>query len=268
MQDFKGVNQSDPRYVTLSQAQLKLKDDAVIIEDSLLSLASRVFQIESFVTRELDEMNDYIESSLQSLKDRRKAEAVSSQQFAMTSINNLALLLNDVLQQMQQQMADAMGMPQKKKKGEKDGKSPELSELQKQLNEKIEGLKKSGKTGRALSQELAEMAAEQEMLRQKLEEMGEKIDQSKDGNGKNIADALKQMERTEMDLVNKQITQQTINRQKDILTRMLKSEDAMREDGRFSVAGATAPKNARIPKDPDRGTGSCNRSHRRVAAVN
>lgn len=227
MNDFKGVNQSDPRYVSLSQRQLKLRDDSKIIEDSLLSLAGRVFQIASFVTRELDAMNYNIESSLQALKDRKVPEAVSNQQFSMTSINNLALLLDDVLQQMQQQMSDASGKPKKGKKGQKQ-KTPGLSDLQKQLNQRIEELKKGGKSGRQLSEELAKLAAEQEMIRQQLQEMEDKLNNGK-GGGNNVKDAIKKMEETEMDLVNKNITQQTIQRQQDILTRLLKSEDALRE---------------------------------------
>jgi hypothetical protein len=229
MQAFEGVNQSDPRYITLSQKQLKLRDDSKIIEDSLTALAGRVFQIASFVTRELDDMNDHIEGSLQALKDRKKPEAVSNQQFAMTSINNLALLLDDVLQQMQQQMADAMGKP-KKGKGGKKQKTPGMSELQKQLNKQISDLKKSGKSGRKLSESLAKMAAQQEMIRKELEEMQQKLDEhGENGGGTGIKDAIQKMEQTEVDLVNKQITQQTIKRQQDILTRLLKAEDALRE---------------------------------------
>ncbi|HEY8401577.1 MAG TPA: hypothetical protein VIK89_09965, partial [Cytophagaceae bacterium] len=44
MKEFRKVNQTDPRFVTLSQKQLKLKDDSQIIEDSLMALAKRVFQ--------------------------------------------------------------------------------------------------------------------------------------------------------------------------------------------------------------------------------
>ncbi|MEO9852246.1 MAG: DUF4175 family protein [Reichenbachiella sp.] len=228
MTDFKGVNQSDSRYVSLSQEQLKLKDDAKIIEDSLLSLANRVFQIQSFVTREVDAMNDEIQASLQGLKDRRKAEATAHQQYAMTSINNLALLLDDVLQQMQQQMADAMGKPQKGEKGQKQN-LPGLSELQQQLNKKIDDLKKSGKSGRPLSKELAELAAEQEMLRNELQRLQDQLGENQDGVGNNLQQAIEKMEKTELDLVNKRISQETINRQKDILTRMLKAENALRE---------------------------------------
>ena len=49
-------------------------------------------------------------------------------------------------------------------------------------------------------------------------------------NGKKPGGNLpEQMEQTEMDLVNKQITEQTIRRQKEILTRLLESEKSMRE---------------------------------------
>ncbi len=230
MNDFREVNQSDPRFVRLSQHQLKLKDDAKILEDSLLSLAKRVFQIQSFVTREVEEMNSHMTGSLESLRERHQAKAISSQQFAMTSMNNLALLLSDVLKQMQQQMADAMGKPQKGK-GKGKQQSMALGDLQKQLNEKISELKKSGKTGRALSEELAKLAAEQEQIRRALQEELQKAENAagEKGGGNSAKQLIEKMEETESDLVNKRLSENTIKRQQDILTRLLESENAMRE---------------------------------------
>ncbi|HSI89563.1 MAG TPA: hypothetical protein VK927_00530, partial [Adhaeribacter sp.] len=97
MKSFRSVNQSDPRFVALGQQQLKLKDDAKMIQDSLYALAKRVFQIQSFVTREVGNMNQQINSSLQEIKERNVGKATGHQQMAMTSINNLALMLNDAL---------------------------------------------------------------------------------------------------------------------------------------------------------------------------
>ncbi len=229
MNDFKKVNQSDPRFVKLSQDQLQLKDDAAVIEDSLLALANRVFQIKSFVTREVDAMNDYMDESIDALKERNKPLAVSKEQFTMTSMNNLALLLDDVMQQMQQAMADAKGMGKGGKKGKKQ-QMPGLSELQKELNQKIDDLKKSGKSGRQLSEELAKLAAEQEMIRQQLDEMNEMMNQEGGQKpGGSLEQLLKKMEETETDLVNKRLTEQMQRRQEDILTRLLKAEDALRE---------------------------------------
>lgn len=230
MSSMKEVKQSDPRFIELSQDQLKLKDDAKIIEDSLFALAERVFQIKTFVTREVGEMNDKMEESIELLKERKQSQATGKQQFAMTSMNNLALLLQDVLQQMQEQMADMKGSGMCKKPGESPGSQPKLSDLQKQLNQQIDGLKKSGKSGRQLSEELAKLAAEQEKIRQAMEEMAGKEEgmPGKDGAG-DMKSLGEKMEETEIDLVNKKITRETIQRQEEIMTRLLETESALRE---------------------------------------
>ncbi len=103
---------------------------------------------------------------------------------------------------------------------------PGLGELQQQLNERIEQLKNSGKSGREMSEELAKMAAEQERIRRAVQEMQEKM---KEGGKMPGGDLPAKMEQTEMDLVNKQLTDQMIKRQQEILTRLLETEKSMRE---------------------------------------
>lgn len=229
MNEFKEIRQSDPRFVELSQRQLKLKDDSKITQDSLVSLSKRVFQISSFVMRELNEMNRQMDGALDALKEKRLNQATGKQQFTMTSINNLALLLDDVLQQMQEQMAQQMGMGQKGK-GKNKPMPGGLSDLQKQLSQQIQQLKKSGKSGRALSEELARLAAQQERLRNALQEMETGLD-----GGKNLGDKIDklidQMEKNEEDLINKNITDETVERQQEILTRLLEAESAVKERG-------------------------------------
>lgn len=229
MDEFKVIGQSDPRYVKLSQEQLKLQDDSKIIQDSLVSLSQRVFQISSFVMRELEEMNRQMDGAVETLKEKRISQAVGKQQFAMTSINNLALLLDDVLQQMQQQMANQMGSgkgkPGQKNKPQMGG----LSDLQKQLSQQIQDLKGSGKSGRQLSEELAKLASQQERLRNALENFETGLDGNK--LGEKIDKLIDQMEQNEWDLINKNITQETVQRQKDILTRLLETENSVQERG-------------------------------------
>lgn len=229
MNEFKEIRQSDPRFVELSQQQLKLKEDSRTTQDSLVSLSKRVFQISSFVMRELSEMNRQMDGSLDALKEKRLNQATGKQQFTMTAINNLALLLDDVLQQMQQQMAQQMGKGQKGK-GKNKPMPGGLSQLQKQLSQQIQQLKKSGKSGRALSEELARLAAQQERLRNALQEMETGLD-----GGKNLGDKIdkliEQMEENEEDLINKNITDRTIERQQEILTRLLEAESAVKERG-------------------------------------
>ncbi|HQQ81799.1 MAG TPA: hypothetical protein PK059_01360 [Cyclobacteriaceae bacterium] len=226
MKDFTTVQLSDPRYVVLSQNQLKIKDDSKVLEDSLLSLSKKDAFLSSVVTREVGELNGHVDKALEKIKDRKKNEASIDMQFSMTSMNNLALMLNDHFDQMMQMMQQAkpgMGKKKGKKKSEQS-----LGQLQQQLNQQIEEMKNgSGKSGRRMSEDLAKMAAEQERIRRALQDMQEKLKQE---GGKSLGDDIPgKMEQTEMDLVNKQITEQTIRRQKEILTRLLESEKSMRE---------------------------------------
>jgi hypothetical protein len=230
MKEFKNVNVSDPRFIELAQKQLKLRDDAKIIEDSLTALAKRTPQIESYVTRELNDMQRAMEESSKGIKERKLGVAAGKQQSAMTSMNNLALMLNNSMQQMQNQM-NAKGQSSGKKKGKQKGQS--LGELQKELGQKIQELKKSGKSGKQLSEELAKLAAKQEALRRKMEEMkkGNQMDKNGENMGQQLSDMIKQMEKNEEDLINKRLTDQLIKRQQEIETRLLEYEKAQRERG-------------------------------------
>ena len=91
----------------------------------------------------------------------------------------------------------------------------------------MEEIRKGGNSGRQLSEEMARMAAEQERIRRALQEMQENLKE----NGGQVpgGDLPGKMEQTEFDLVNKQLTEQTIKRQKEILTRLLDAEKSMRE---------------------------------------
>ncbi len=225
MNSFREIRESDPRFVDLTQKQLKLKDDSKIVQDSLISLSQRVFQISSFVMREVSEMNRQMDGALDELKEKRINQATGKQQFTMTSINNLALLLDDIVQQMQNQMASSSNKGNKKNKPMPGG----LSELQKQLSEQISELKQSGKSGRQLSEELAKLAAEQQRLRNALENFETGVDG--DNLGEKIDKLIEQIEKNEEDLINKNLTEETVERQQEILTRLLEAENAMNERG-------------------------------------
>lgn len=233
MKEFRNVNLADPRFVKLSQEQLKLQDDAKVVEDSLYALAKRVLQIESFVTRELTDMKRNMDDGVRFIRERRLPQATSKQQFAMSSINNLALMLSDVLKQMQENMASMMMSASGKKGKPKKGNtpSPGVGKKQDQLNQQMQQLKESGKGGRGMSEELARMAAEQSQIRKMLKELMDAQKGTETGRklSNEVNELLKKMDETEEDLVNKRLNQNTLNRQKDIQVRLLESEKALRE---------------------------------------
>lgn len=222
MKSFNELNQNDPGFNGIAQRQIKLKDDAKVLEDSLLALGKRDPFMGSIVTREVGDLNEHLDKVIEANKERKRPQASNEMQMTMTSINNLALMLDEHFDMLMEMMANAQPSAGKSKK---KGQKPSLSQMQQQLNQKIQELKGSGKSGRELSEELAEMAAEQERIRRALQEMQEKMKDGKLPGG----DLPSRMEQTEMDLLNKQLTDQLIKRQQEIMTRLLETEKSARE---------------------------------------
>ncbi len=241
MDKFKKIDRTDPKYVQYGQEQRKLKDDAAMVEDSLYALSKRIIQIEPIVLREIRSINEHMDEALEQVGERQTPVVTENQQYVMTSFNNLALLLDEALQQMQQQMANKQpGTGNCEKPGGKGSKpsAGDVKKMQDALSKQLEQMKgqmgkgKDGKPNRpmpGMSQQVAEMAAKQAAIRKEVERMSQELneDGSKSGNG--LKEIAKDMEELEKDLVNMRIDEATLMRQQDILTRLLKAENAERE---------------------------------------
>jgi hypothetical protein len=237
MEALRSMGPSDPNYVTQAQTQKNIKDNLKTAEDSLFSLSKRIPQIQSTVNREITAINTQIDNALENLGERKTAEANRNQQYAMTSMNNLALMLSDALSQLQDKMSEKSG------KGKK-GKQMSVSQLRKMQEKLSQNMQKAreqmqkegnGPKGQSqqqrgqMSEQLAKMAREQQMIRQQLQQLDN--EESKNG-GAGVKDADKisqQMEQIEKDIVNRKITDEALNRQKEIHTRLLEAEKAEQE---------------------------------------
>lgn len=78
------------------------------------------------------------------------------------------------------------------------------------------------------SKEFAQMAARQAALRKALEEKQRKMREQGKGS-KELQELIDQMDKVEIDLVNKRMTNDMLKRQQDILTRLLEHEKAERQ---------------------------------------
>ncbi len=225
-----------PNYVELVQGQYKIKDDFKLVEDSLQALSKRVFQIESFVTEKVNEVKKEIKSSLEELEERKKPQAAVHQQSSMKGLNDLALMLSEVLNQMQQQMANAMPGSQMCNKPGGQSSMPQgsmpknMGDLQKQLNDQMQKMREQGKDGqKGMSKEFAKMAARQAALRRMLEEKQKGRQEQGKGQDKELQKIIDEMDKTETELVNKRLNNRTMKRQQDIVTRLLEHEKAERQ---------------------------------------
>ena len=247
MLTLKKMSQADPSYVNNVQKQRSIKDNLKTIADSLYALSKRVPQIESTVNEEMNKINFNLDKSLESLGERRTPEANRYQQFTMTSINNLSLMLSEALNQLQNMQKNSKaGSGKKQKQGMK-----QLSQMQEQLNKNMQKAKEQmqksggnqGTVGKGqMSQEFGKMAQQQQMIRQALEKINR--EENKDGSGKmgNLNEAIKEMKQTETDLVNKRLQQETLNRQKELLTKLLEAEKAERDQEEDSKRESKAAK--------------------------
>lgn len=248
MDNFNPVEINTPRYVGLTQQQKKIQDDFKIVEDSLYALAKRVAQMESFITDKVGEIKINMNKSLDHLEERQKPNAAEQQQRAMKNLNDLALMLSEVMQQMQMQMSSGMPGSQMcskpggtKGKSGKEPKDAPPSEGQKELNEGMKKMgkgkqgEKGGKDGEGgkegenpTSKEFAEMAARQAALRKQLEKKQKDLKEKGKGD-KELQDIIDQMNKVEKELVNKRLNNELLMRQQDILTRLLEHERAERQ---------------------------------------
>ena len=242
MDELKEIHSYNPKFVDLAQRQMKLKGDAAMIKDSLVELSKRVMQISGFVTKEVAELNEQMEQTIDNLSVRKIQNARRSQQYVMTHTNNLAVMLSEVMDQMQQQMAQKKEGTQNcskpgnnKKKGDKKGQGQKkkmggMSKLQEQLNKQIGEMKKKMDGGqRPLSKDLAKTAAQQEALRRQLQQLNDAKEAGGEGASKELKELEDLMDKTEKDIVNNKINLETIQRQEKILNQLLKSEKAERE---------------------------------------
>jgi hypothetical protein len=211
MQDLKTINTSDPNYVPLAQVQKGIKDNLKTAEDTLYSLSKRIPQIQSTVNREVEAINSHIDAALENLGDRRTAQANANQQYAMTSMNNLALMLADALNNMQQQSQSSKSS--KSSKSKKQQSMSQLAKRQQQLNQNMQkaaqqlqqqqqqGQNQNQSQRQQMSEQLAKLAREQEEIRQQMQQM--QIEDNKSG-ARTMPDAektLQQMEQSEKDRV-------------------------------------------------------------------
>ncbi len=231
------ANSNTPYYVDLVQQQFGIKDDFKMVEDSLFALSKRVFQIESFVLEKVTEIKTSMKKSTDQLEERKKPQATEQQQKSMKSLNDLAVMLDEIMGQMQEQMAQQMEGNQMCNNPGSKGSSGAVpkdkpGEGQKKLNEAMQKMKEGmGKDGKASSEEFAKMMQRQNALRRALEEKRKEAQQNGQGKdvGKELSDIIDQMNKTETDLANKRLTNEMLKRQQDIMTRLLKHEKAQQE---------------------------------------
>ena len=241
MQEISVMKKDDPTVSQKISRQKEISENFAMVEDSLRKMANRQTSVKNFVFNELQVIDQQTESAMQDVLELKFGSATHKQQNAMMSMNNLALMLAESLNDMESMMdgssSSSCSKPGKSKGNQGKPKSMKnMRDLQNQLGEQLKKMQqqmqqqqKDGTPSENMNEELARMAAQQELIREGMQQILDEM--KKDGmlGDDGIKQIMKDMEKLEEDIVNKRITNQTIKRNKDIMSRMLKAENAQQE---------------------------------------
>jgi hypothetical protein len=236
---FNAISVSHPDFGNELKNQNELKTYFEHIDDSLFVLSMRLPQLTTKIQTELSNTHYNLGESLENLSNNRFDLAGSNQQYVMTSANNLADVLSNLLNDMQNNMGSFGN------KGKKNSFSlPTLIEKQKGLSKKLrEGLKskqnpknKQGKGSGGKKEnggleeqnngDLYKIYQQQNQLKRQLEEA-----LRQGGVNKDINKVLKTMEQLENDILEKGFSQETIERIEQLEYQLLKLNNAFFEQG-------------------------------------
>ncbi len=268
MEQFKTIDVNHSKYATYLKEQSFLREHFEHIDDSLFALSLRQPKLSEDVNKEVSEVYFNIDKSLEQLAENRLYQGISNQQFAITATNNLADLLSNILDNMQESMNMSAGqgsggdmqlpdiimsqeqlnkmMEQGMKKGSEGSKKPGKGEQEGDGEKKGEKGKEGeqGKNGEKNGKGVGDGEGEGEgenqgnegllyEIYQKQQQLREALDKrlEKDGKG-GIGERLsRKMEDIELDLLNKGFTNQTLQKMMGLKHQLLKLENATFQQG-------------------------------------
>jgi hypothetical protein len=271
MNKFSETSTTHPDFGKDLKKQHEIKKYFEHIDDSLYVLSIRVPKISTKIQDDLSSVHYNLDQSLENFSENFFPEGISNQRYVMTSTNNLADYLSDILSSMKENMSMKMG---KGKKGKGQGFSlPDLIKKQEGLSEKMkDGMKKGekqgegkegdkpnengkpgekgekGKEGKSgkngdkqgegegnsnddLDGELYEIFKQQSQLRQELQDAIKEGDNGKPGGNADAKKALKTMEQLENEILEKGFNAGTLQKMQNLNHELLKLDKAALEQG-------------------------------------
>lgn len=265
MEQFKSIQINHNRYGNFLRQQSNLREHFGHVEDSLFSLSLRQPSLSELVNTKITDVYFYIDKSLEQLSENLLYQGVASQQYTVTSTNELASFLSDILDNMESDLNPASGEGSGKGQGEGSGKGgQQLSdiimsqeELNKQMQEGLKkgsadqngkegkegnegedgnsGTKKGGKDGSGSPNSEGESEGDLENMNGELYKIYQEQQQLRQALENKLKELgvpndgqrlLKDMEKIESDLINKGFTNQTLQRMLNLQHQLMKLENA------------------------------------------
>ncbi|TYP76903.1 DUF4175 family protein [Aquimarina intermedia] len=188
--EFSEISINNPSYSYKLKRQSVLRENFVHVDDSLYALALRTPEITDDVTDKLSDVEFNLDKSIERLAENQLIQGKASQQFTITGANDLAYLLSNVLEQMQNSIPSSGS-------GKGQGKGfqlPDIIKSQEELNDRMQkGSKGQSKDGKGTSEkESGEQGDEKSGNSDKEKSSGKEGEQGeKSGNSSQAGDGKK-----------------------------------------------------------------------------
>jgi ABC-type transporter Mla subunit MlaD len=181
-------------------------------------------QIDPKTVWRLNAAADAFERSARALEDRKPNLAVPIQQQGLADLNQAVVDLLKAMDQMNQQMGEA-GMQNMLEQLEQLAQSQgQLNEMAQQLNQQM---RRQGRTP-SNDQMLKRMAYEQQMIREATERLADMMERLSEVLG-DLNTVSEEMREVEGELQRGNLNQQVLNKQREILTRLLESSKSLQK---------------------------------------
>lgn len=219
-----------PTVRSYARDQKTLSDGLSTVTDSLVSIARRVPEMSREVQEKSGSALRAMETATTALDERNAEQATGHQKTSMMHLNELALLLSDLLQTLQNQQGSGSGMSMQQMMQQLQQTSGQQQKLNKQIQQHLNDVQ-----GERLSDEQGQrqkaLAKQQRRIKKQLEEMNE----SGEARDQILGDLEKigeQMEDTAQKLdQDRRPARDLIDRQQQILTRLLNAQKSLRTQG-------------------------------------
>jgi hypothetical protein len=234
----------------LKRKQVNLKERFKSLNDSLTALASRNSSVAVTLGNQIKNIHFNFNEIQNVFQEERFKSIQVNQQDIMQSINELILLLNESLDQMDSNsgMGGSCKKQSKKSKPGMSGMKKKQQSMKKSLQQMIDQLKKgsqSGKGQKKMSEQLSKMLGEQEKLQQMLQQMMQSGDVGQTTK-QMLQEINKMVDRNIDDIIHRNINDNLIRRQNQIMNRMLEAEKAEEEREKDKKRESEQPNNYKI----------------------
>jgi len=215
-----------------ARQQSILSTGGTLVADSLQSLARRLPQLSREVQQLAGNAILNMDATTEELTARDPFSAQIPASQAMTSLNDIALILSDLLDQLMNSSSSSGsgGMSME----DMIQQLQQMAQRQDQLNQalkEIYGQQSGERLSPDMQQRLDQLAAQQEAMRRQLTEMAQERDLANQLAG-DLERIAQQMEETVQELQSHQLNRPSIQRQQQILTRLLDASRSLQERGR------------------------------------